>query len=83
MAARTNRIQIDENTRRKIQASQLINRLTDHILKDTDMSATQVNAALGLLKKSLPDLKQLDIDGQMDTRTTLIVKDLTGADTRD
>jgi predicted RNase H-related nuclease YkuK (DUF458 family) len=83
MAARTNRIQIDENTRKKIQASQLINRLTDHILKDTDMSATQVNAALGLLKKTLPDLKQLDIDGQMDTRTTLIVKDLTGANTRD
>jgi hypothetical protein len=47
------------------------------------MSATQVNAALGLLKKTLPDLKQLDIDGQMDTRTTLIVKDLTGANTRD
>jgi hypothetical protein len=78
MAAR-DRIQIDGNTRKKIQATQLINRLTDHILKDKDMSATQVNAALGLLKKTLPDLKQVEIDGNIDSRTTLIVKDLTGA----
>lgn len=61
MAARKSRISIDENTRKKIQASQLINRLTNHILKDEEMSATQVNAALGLLKKTLPDLKQQDI----------------------
>jgi hypothetical protein len=82
MAAR-DRIQHDENTRKKIQASQLINRLTNHVLKDLDMSATQVNAALGLLKKTLPDLKQVEIDGQVDSRTTLVIKDLTGANTRD
>lgn len=63
MAARTTRIQHDENTRKKIQASQLINRLKDHILADEDkMSASQVNAALGLLKKALPDLKQQEIN---------------------
>jgi len=63
MAARTTRIQHDENTRKKIQASQLINRLRDHILADEDtMSVSQVNAALGLLKKALPDLKQQEIN---------------------
>ena len=62
MAARKNRIAIDENTRKKIQASQLINKLTNHVLNDTEMTATQVNAALGLLKKTLPDLKVQEID---------------------
>jgi len=79
MAARKNRIQHDENTRKKIQASQLINRLTNHILaEDDEMSQSQVNAALGLLKKTLPDLKQVDLSGELDTRTTVIRKDLSG-----
>jgi hypothetical protein len=79
MAARKNRIQIDENTRKKIQASQLINRLTNHALSEEDiMSQSQVNAALGLLKKTLPDLKQVDLSGELDTRTTVIRKDLSG-----
>lgn len=66
MAVR-NRIQHDENTRKKIQASQLINRLTDHILSDGEkMTASQVNAALGLLKKTLPDLKAIDISGDIE-----------------
>ena len=82
MATR-NRIQHDENTRKKIQASQLINRLTDHVLKDLELTATQVTAALGLLKKTLPDLSNVTLDGNIDSRTTLIVKDLTGASTRD
>lgn len=79
MAKRTGRISHDENTRKKIQASQLINRLTDHALaKDDVMSQSQVNAALGLLKKTLPDLKQMDISGELDTRTTVVRKDLSG-----
>ena len=79
MAARTRRIANDENTRAKIQASQLINRLTKHILSEEDvMSQSQVNAALGLLKKTLPDLKQIDLSGELDTRTTVIRKDLSG-----
>ena len=82
MAAR-DRIQHDANTRKKIQASQLINRLTDHVLKDLDLTATQVAAALGLLKKTLPDLSNVTLAGSLDTRTTLIIKDLTGADPRD
>lgn len=82
MAAR-DRISIDGNTRKKIKAGQLINKLTDHALNKTELSSSQVTAALGLLKKVLPDLSNVTLDGALDTRTTLIVKDLTGADPRD
>lgn len=55
MAARKKLVH-DDNTRLKIKTSQLINRLTSHVDGKIEMSATQVSAALGLLKKSLPDL---------------------------
>lgn len=56
MAARLNR-RHQEAIREKIRASQLVNRLEKHVLDDLDLSSTQVNAALGLLKKCVPDLK--------------------------
>ncbi|MEW7987896.1 MAG: hypothetical protein AB2799_19085 [Candidatus Thiodiazotropha sp.] len=68
MAARTKRIVHDENTRRKIRATQLINRLTDHVMDKVDMKATQVNAALGLLRKCLPDLAAVEWSGEVATR---------------
>jgi hypothetical protein len=51
-----------EAIREKIRASQLVNRLENHILDDIDMTATQVTAALGLLRKCVPDLKAEEID---------------------
>lgn len=50
-------------TREKIQTSMLINRLTDHALKDLELSATQIKAIEILLKKTLPDLKQVEVTG--------------------
>lgn len=61
MAARKNKIRHDESTREKIRASQLINRLTDHALGEVEMSSTQVTAALGLLRKAIPDLSAAEI----------------------
>lgn len=63
MAARLNP-KHDERTREKIKTSQLVNRLNAFVLGEKDpktkavidMSSTQVTAALGLLKKTLPDL---------------------------
>ena len=68
MAARTRRISIDDNTRAKIQATQLINRLTKHALEDLELSTTQVRAIEILLKKVLPDLQaiEVDVDGGLD-----------------
>lgn len=63
MAARTNKIRHDENTRAKIKTSQLINRLTDHVVGKVEMQSTQVTAALGLLKKTLPDLAAVEHSG--------------------
>lgn len=68
MAARTNKIRHDENTRSKIQTSQIVNRLTGHVLGTVEMSATQVTAALGLLRKSLPDLTAAEIKNETTVR---------------
>jgi hypothetical protein len=55
MAARTRKIRHDEETRTKIQASQLINRLTAHVLGNVEMAPSAVTAALGLLRKVIPE----------------------------
>lgn len=48
-----------EAWREKIQASMLVNRLTDHVNGKIDLTATQVNAANILLKKVAPDLQSV------------------------
>ena len=63
MAARINLRHQDE-VRKKIQASQLINRLTDHAFAKVEMTPTQVEAAEILLKKSIPDLSQVQGAGE-------------------
>lgn len=66
MAARKRRIRHDEDTRAKIQASQLINRLTDHALGKNEMTATQVQAARILLDRTLPALSQVEYTGEVE-----------------
>lgn len=68
MAARSRKIRHDAETRAKIQASQIINRLTDHIFGKVELSSTQVQSALGLLRKAIPDLAAVQHSGQIDTR---------------
>lgn len=63
MGARIRKIRHDENTRAKIQASQIVNRLQAHIRGEVDMPNSAVNAALGLLRKTLPDLAQVTLEG--------------------
>ena len=53
-----------DDVRSKIQASQLINKLTDHALRGTELGATQIRAIEILLKKSLPDLSSIEISGE-------------------
>jgi hypothetical protein len=64
MAARTRKPFHDERTRLKIKTSQIINRLSDHILGKVDMKPSQVTAGLGLLKKTVPDLQATEITGK-------------------
>lgn len=65
MAARLNP-RHQEMVRDKIQASQLVNALEDHVLKGKDMTKSQVSAALGLLKKCIPDLSSTTLSGDDD-----------------
>lgn len=65
MAARTVKIRHDEETRAKIQTSQLINRLQGHVAGEFDLKPTQVQAALGLLRKTLPDLTATELSGNV------------------
>jgi hypothetical protein len=60
MAARTRRIRHDDETRARIQAGVLINRLHRHVMGEIEMTPTQVQAATVLLKKTLPDLAQTE-----------------------
>lgn len=52
-----------DDVRRKIQASQLINRLTDHAFDRVELSASQIKAIEILLKKSIPDLASVELTG--------------------
>lgn len=66
MAARTKKIRHDENTRLKIQAAQLINRLQSHAYGTVELTPTQVRAIEVLLRKTLPDLSdvRMEVDSQ-------------------
>lgn len=52
-----------EDTRKKIQTSQLINRLSKHAFGEVELLPTQIKAIEILLKKSLPDLSAIEITG--------------------
>lgn len=46
--------------RDKIKNSNILNALVEHVEGKREMSATQVSAGLGLLRKVLPDLSQVE-----------------------
>lgn len=55
-----------DDVRSKIQASQLINRLTDHAFGEIELSQSQIKAIEILLKKRLPDLSAVEHSGDAD-----------------
>jgi hypothetical protein len=61
VAARKTIKHLPQQWREKIQTSMLINRLQDFVKGEVEMTPHQVTAALGLLKKSLPDLSAVAI----------------------
>lgn len=66
MAARIKKIRHDEETRKKIQVSQLINRLNSHIDGKVELKPTQMRAIEILLNKSLPNLSDVKIEHNVD-----------------
>lgn len=75
MAARIRDYHQDE-IRAKIQASQLINRISDHVHKGIKMSQTQLRGAEILLRKVLPDLSstELAIDPEANKLTVQVIR---------
>jgi len=62
MAVRKN-LRHPDIVRQRIQTSQLINRLNNHVHGKCEMSQTQIRAAEILLKKALPDLQSTELTG--------------------
>ena len=63
MAARTNKTEHADKTKRLIQASQLLNRLFSHAIGECEMTSSQVNAAKVVIGKAIPDLKGIEVTG--------------------
>lgn len=61
---RTPGFEMSNAHRDKIKNSNILNALIEHSEGKRDMSATQVTAGLGLLKKVLPDLAAITMTGE-------------------
>ena len=63
MAARTRKIQHDDETRAKIQAAQIINRFQSCLNGEITLDAQQVSVGKALLNKVLQDLSATTLQG--------------------
>lgn len=54
---------MSDEHRVKIQNSNILNALVEHVDGKREMSATQVSAGIALLKKVLPDLSGVTLSG--------------------
>jgi hypothetical protein len=55
----------DERTRARIQTTHLLNRLQLFINSKVELQPHQVTAALGLLRKTMPDLAAIEHSGEV------------------
>jgi len=63
---------MSDEHRVKIKNSNILNALIEHVQGERDMSATQVSAGLGLLKKVMPDLAATQISGDEDNPVSIL-----------
>ena len=69
---------MSDEHRVKIQNSNILNALIEHAEGRREMSSTQVQAGLGLMKKVLPDLSAVTLSG--DNENPLRIKVTIGGD---
>lgn len=62
---------MSQEHRDKIKNSNILSALIKHVEGKQDMSATQVTAGLGLLKKCLPDLQSVELTGDAENPVAL------------
>lgn len=65
---------MSDEHRVKIQNSNILNALIEHVSGEREMSPTQVTAGLGLLKKVLPDISQVTVSGDEENPLQTITK---------
>lgn len=65
---------MDDSHRVKIQNSNILNALIEHVGGKREMSATQVSAGIALLKKVMPDLTNVQVSGDGDNPLRIIGK---------
>lgn len=65
---------MSDEHRVKIQNSNILNALIEHVQGQREMSSTQVSAGLGLLKKVMPDLSSteaaIDLSGSIEVKAS-------------
>ena len=66
---------MSDDHRVKIQNSNILNALVEHVEGKREMSATQVSAGLGLLRKIMPDLSSAEIKSESVVRYVARVPD--------
>lgn len=76
MAARKFAIRQDEQTRAKIQAAQIINRLHKCIMGELELSSQQVSAAKILLGKVIPDLSAVEQTTEMTVKNVVAMPEV-------
>lgn len=65
---------MDDSHRVKIQNSNILNALIEHVEGRREMSSTQVTAGVALIKKILPDLTENTHKGDADSPLSIITK---------
>lgn len=65
----------EDSVRAKIKTSMLVNRLTSFVKGTVKLEPAQVTAALGLLKKTVPDLSSVELSGEVNMRRATDVTD--------
>jgi hypothetical protein len=73
---RTAGFRMSDEHRVKIQNSNILNALIEHVVGEREMSATQVSAGLGLLRKIMPDLAASTITADVTHEVGASVTDL-------
>lgn len=81
MAATKRNAMLIAETRSRIQTTQLIKRLQDHVDGKVEMSKTQVTAANILLSKSLPSLQAISLGDETGDPISFIIQHAPKAET--
>ena len=74
MAARNRRTTLNEKWKENIRTGMLIKRLHDCAEGSVELTSNQIKAAEILLRKSVPDLKAVELSGDLDIESEITIK---------